>query len=834
MTLRSSPQSLGRRYPAEGLLLVLLACCCSSLPAQTTATPATSVSVPPGFKVELLRSARADEGSWISISFDDQGRLIVGRDKQGIARLTLSEAAEETRYELINNTLKHCRGVLYAHNSIYASATNGEGIYRLRDTNGDDKYDEVKLLKSLDYRSRYGHGANQLVLGPDKMIYAVLGNDIALPEHTDPNSAYRNPQNDQLLPNPHDAGQDNRVGRIIRFNPEGTSWHVVAGGFRNQVDIAFNADGEMFTYDADMEWDVGQPWYRPTRLNHVVSGGEYGWRWGTGKWPVYYEDSLPSTLDTGLGSPTGMVFGYKTEFPHPYRQALYMADWQNGRILMVGMTPDGASYRCEYELFVEGAPLNVCDMTVGPDGALYFITGGRGSQSGLYRITHLGPRKPPVGPSATFDFADQARRLRHKLESFHTRQDPAAIDICWPALHSGDRWIRYAARVAIENQPVESWRQRALSEPIPLASAGALLALARQGEAADGPALLAALLKHDLATLLPSDLLTWLRAAQVCCVRMGRPSDDTVLALRTKLESVYPHSHRPANHLLCELLVYLESPSVVAKTVARLQDNSTRPQQVRFARLLTFARQGWDNDSRLAMIQWLQRARSYQGGKLYPDMIDHIRQDFVAGLSDQEKQPLAAALARLELPLQELPVPPARPVVQQWQLDELRAAVADISAARSHQQGRQALLAASCLRCHRIGNEGGQVGPDLTSVGRRFTALAILESIVEPNRVIDPKYRYTAYQLDDGRIVVGRTAHVSQKEIVIEVDPGTREQVKLARQQIEQSRPAKISPMPGGLINVLTRDEILDLVAYLIAGGNPAHPVFQPAEQDKP
>ncbi len=64
-------------------------------------------------------------------------------------------------------------------------------------------------------------------------------------------------------------------------------------GYRNQYDIALNEDGELFTYDADMEWDFGSPWYRPTRVCHATSGSEFGWRSGTGKWPAYYEDSLP-------------------------------------------------------------------------------------------------------------------------------------------------------------------------------------------------------------------------------------------------------------------------------------------------------------------------------------------------------------------------------------------------------------------------------------------------------------------------------------------------------------------------------------------------------------
>ena len=59
-------------------------------------------------------------------------------------------------------------------------------------------------------------------------------------------------------------------------------------GFRNPFDIAFNRDGELFTYDSDMEWDVNTPWYRPTRVLHVTSGSEFGYRNGAGKWPAYY------------------------------------------------------------------------------------------------------------------------------------------------------------------------------------------------------------------------------------------------------------------------------------------------------------------------------------------------------------------------------------------------------------------------------------------------------------------------------------------------------------------------------------------------------------------
>ena len=108
----------------------------------------------------------------------------------------------------------------------------------------------------------------------------------------------------------HARGKLAPGGWIARTDPEGKVWELVSNGYRNEYDIAFNKNGELFTYDADMEWDVGTPWYRPTRVNHVISGGEFGWRSGTGKWPTYYPDSLGRVVDVGPGSPTGIGFGY--------------------------------------------------------------------------------------------------------------------------------------------------------------------------------------------------------------------------------------------------------------------------------------------------------------------------------------------------------------------------------------------------------------------------------------------------------------------------------------------------------------------------------------------
>ncbi|NJM55291.1 MAG: heme-binding protein, partial [Verrucomicrobiae bacterium] len=122
-------------------------------------------------------------------------------------------------------------------------------------------------------------------------------------------------------------------------------------GFRNEYDAALNVHGDLFTYDADMEWDFGLPWYRPTRICHVVSGADFGWRSGSGKSPTYYEDNLPPLVEIGPGSPTGVTTGRGARFPARYQEAVFALDWTYGRVLAIHARPVGAGYTAEVEDF---------------------------------------------------------------------------------------------------------------------------------------------------------------------------------------------------------------------------------------------------------------------------------------------------------------------------------------------------------------------------------------------------------------------------------------------------------------------------------------------------
>lgn len=790
------------------------------------ATPSASIVVLEGFQVELLKSADESESSWISMTFDDRGRLILGLDDVGIARVAF-EKGQPTTFERIETTLQHCRGVLYAYDSLYVSATDSKGFYRLRDTNGDDHFDQVELLKAMDYQSRYGHGTNQITLGPDGMLYLACGNDVSYPEGYAKDSPYREAKNDWLLTNSHDLGYDERVGQILQVDQDGHQWRVIAGGLRNQVDIAFNIDGEMFTYDADMEYDVGLPWYRPTRLNHIVSGGEYGWRWGSGKWPVYFPDSLPTTLDTGLGSPTGIVFGTGSHFPARFRHGLFMADWQNGRILFVQLTPRGATYRGEYELFIEGGPLNVCDMVFGEDGSLYFITGGRGSQSGLYRVTYVGEPSTEEVSSEPIEAANgrsprdarDARDLRRRLEAFHGEAEPHAVDFLWPYLADDDRWIRFAARVALERQDLADWRQRALSEPRTDRALHALLALARVGTQRDQAELLSALDSIELNELNAYSLLTPLRTYALSFSRQGPPDEPSRDKLVSRLQPLFPHQDVRVNQELGELLVYLKAPGIHEMALDRIEVTPSQEEQIHHARAIVHLPENWSLESQRRMLQWLRRARGYRGGQFMQTAVSNIRADFLESIDDQRKRELATLIDESNESQPAVVATSQRPFLRDWQLEDILPDLETLNLTqRTTADGKRALVVALCLNCHRVGTDGANVGPDLTHVGGHYDARKIWESIVEPSQTVDPKYRNRTYAMDDGRMVTGRVVHVDGSELVIETDPVAATTAKVERAAIESSTVSQLSPMPSGLVNSLSKEEILDLLFYLSSG----------------
>ncbi|MFN0054169.1 MAG: alpha/beta hydrolase fold domain-containing protein [Planctomycetales bacterium] len=797
-------------------------------------TDRVTVETLPGFRIEVVRVAAPDEGSWISLARDPRGRFVVGREDRGLLRFTLADDGRSvTRVETIDDTLLECRGLLFAHDSLYAHANNSKGLYRLRDTDGDDRYDEVRLLRTTE--GGVGHGRNALTLGPDGMIYLALGNNVRVPDDASTNSPYplRQVGNDRLLPNAwnellFDGDVVPPCGQIVRTDPEGKSWEVFAGGFRNPYGLAFNAAGELFTYDADMEWDVGAGWYRPTCVMHVVSGGDYGWRQESNLWPDHFADSLPRVADVGLGSPTGVRFGEQSHFPEPYRQALYVLDWAYGRIIAVHLTPKGASYAGRLETFVKGKPLNVTDLEFGSDGAMYFVVGGRRTQSALYRVSYVGERVATPGgesksASPTQTPEEKGRARRKRLEALHSGNVPSreAIEAAWPALSDPDLWVRHAARIALEHQPRETWAQRALEEPDALAAATALLALARQGTPSVRPLLFARLDALLQENLIAAQRMIVLRALQVGIVRLGAPDAELTSQLSATLQThVNPRLSQGEKELLCELLIALQSPQAIEATLNFLDAARTQQEQLFYLVALNHQAHGWTLGQRRRQLAWLKRAEKFTGAHAMHTFVTFVRTDALAGLSDHERQALAPSIAALgQVEAQAESTRPARPLVKKWTMADVTEVLERVSPERNRLRGRELYAEAACARCHQFQGEGLMFGPHLDGVAARFGRRDLLETILDPSKAVDHKYRSTRIETEQGRVITGQLAGGNAEFLFVVPNPLEPTVVeRIPKKGIVSRGTTETSPMPAGLLDPMNLEEIVDLLSYLEFG----------------
>lgn len=118
----------------------------------------------------------------------------------------------------------------------------------------------------------------------------------------------------------------------------------------------------------------------------------------------------------------------------------------------------------------------------------------------------------------------------------------------------------------------------------------------------------------------------------------------------------------------------------------------------------------------------------------------------------------------------------------------------------------------SCVRCHRIDGTGGQVGPELSAIGKTKDRQYLLESIVHPNKVVAEGYTQVKVTTDEGELLVGIVKRETDESLVL-LDADGKE-IVIDQEAIDDRRPGK-SSMPADLINQLTKKEVRDLVEFL-------------------
>ncbi|MEP7111612.1 MAG: c-type cytochrome, partial [Ferruginibacter sp.] len=789
------------------------------------------LKLPPGFHAEHLYSPGENEqGSWVAMTFDDKGRMIACDQYGYLYRITIPPIGSDTatskvkveklEIKIIGDTARlkigYAHGLLYAFNSLYVmvndegdtTLTRRSGLYRVQDTDHDDQYDKITLLKSLEGEGE--HGPHTVILSPDKKsLYAIAGNFTRIPK-MDIYKSGSDRQIDNIFPlirdpNGHDNTVNTHGGWIAHTDSLGSKWELISSGYRNPFDLSFNDAGDLFTYDSDMEWDLGLPWYRPTRICHVTSGSEFGWRPGTEKWSTANADGLPPVLNVGQGSPTSFFNGHNAHFPERYRRSLFAFDWSFGIIYAIHLEPEGASYKAHGEEFISGSPLPLTDGIIGPDGAMYFLTGGRRIESDLYRV-YYGDNSENVEklPELALN-SDQM--IRRKLEEYHGQPTTGAVDFAWPYLKHNDRFIRFAARIAVESQPVNQWQGRALNEKEPVTLTQAIIALARMGGNNLKDQALKSLMTVNYSQLSESQQQDLVRAFELVLCRMGLPGSAMKAQVAAYLSPQYPAKTNELNRQLSKVLLYIEAPQSVEKTIALLNlakddsvlntlsqssdlilrnpqygmdiartlSNVPPAQQTFYATALSQSKTGWTPELQEKYFQWFYGAFKYKGGHSFVGFIDLARKNALANVARDRFAYFNtisgdSLVGKSGIYLADATQQPKGPG-RNWTMEEALPIADSGITNRNFEQGKSMFAASLCISCHTMNGEGGVAGPDLTQLGTRFSYKDMLEAIINPNKTISDQYGASVFYLKEGGSVLGRMISQDNEKYIISQNP---------------------------------------------------------------
>jgi putative heme-binding domain-containing protein len=257
-----------------------------------------------------------------------------------------------------------------------------------------------------------------------------------------------------------------------------------------------------------------------------------------------------------------------------------------------------------------------------------------------------------------------------------------------------------------------------------------------------------------------------------------------------------------------------------------LAEAPAQEEQINIVRSLQYLNVGWTTDLHRQLFQWFRRAQSYRGGNNFRIFIEELRNNCLSNTSAADRQALDSLINLKVAQDGDIKAKP-RPFVKEWKMDEVLPLIQTKLKDRDFQHGKAMFAAANCFGCHHFAGDGGAVGPDLTGLAGRFSPRDILESVLEPNKVISDQYAASVIQTDSGQTIVGRITNFNGDGITINTDMlDPKATVDVKRGEIESMEPSSTSMMPAGLLNTLHEEELLDLMAFLLSRGDASNPMF--------
>jgi putative membrane-bound dehydrogenase-like protein len=721
--------------------------------------------------------------------------------------------------------------------------TQRDAVFRLRDSDGDGKAETKDTILKLQSTGDYPHnGLDGITFGPDGMLYVGMGENLGAPY--------------TLLGS--DGSQEQgggEGGNIFRCTPDGQRLERWATGFWNPFSLAFTSAGHLFMVDNDPD---SRP---PCRLNHVIRGGDYGFKFRYGRKGTHpfiaWNGELPGTLPMVAGTgeaPSGLIEASRAKLTSAFDGSLIVAATWEHTLERYRLVPRGASWQASREVFAVGdADFRPVSLVPAPDGSIY-ITDWVKSDYSVHkhgRLWRLTAEKPVVvKPVIQTDTHAQ-------LAAF---EDASGTDV-GNAIGSDDPFLQSAAADRLTRAATVSTLKWLCALDKPQQRLGGLMALRRFRSATAEQVI--ALLRNALVDTdekvrlfavkwageevigaLYPDILTLSQGELSAALK---PVVDAALDALTGKTDLGPLANRPAKNEFT--ILPLDGPQMKRREEARriLRGESNRddePTLVSAIRELAGSADNRDAEQLLPFISVryagtlrIEATAALAGADmavklkllaLLENVDPALRRETVRTLRSAAAGP--EVKAALEKALTRARKEKATPLIEQI---ENALAVSTTTLPASDDDWRKLLDEApgdsasgrrvffhpsvTCSNCHMVEGKGsGFVGPDLTTIARTADREKLLQSLLHPSRDIAPQFATMMVETRTLGFQSGRLAVRHPDQAVTLVGPANAG-IFIPAGEIVFINPTPNSMMPEGLAMTMTRSDLRDLVAYLLS-----------------
>ncbi len=300
-------------------------------------------------------------------------RIVILEDTDGDGKADTSKVFYQ------DTSINAALGICVLGNKVIVSCS--PNVFVLTDTNGDDKADKKEILFQGIGGVQHDHAIHAFTFGPDGKLYFNFGN--AGDSIKDRNGNVIRDADGNVV---NGKGKPYRQGMIFRCDMDGSNFEVLANNFRNNYEVAVDAFGNMWQSDNDDDGNRG------VRINYIVEYGNYGYTdemtgagWRARRvnmedsiplqhWHLNDPGTVPNLLQTGSGSPTGMLVYEGDLLPDQFHGQVIHGEPGHNVVRSYPVKKNGAGYSAEIVNIVESIddkwfrPSDVC---IAPDGSLF-------------------------------------------------------------------------------------------------------------------------------------------------------------------------------------------------------------------------------------------------------------------------------------------------------------------------------------------------------------------------------------------------------------------------------------------------------------------------------